>query len=159
MKKFLLLTTIISLLATGCTNSNDSEKASKASEKKTGAAIPDYVYENTTSNDKFAQVLELDKKVVFFAGPNCSQGNAKKNYIKKALVARGLGEYYYYLPNLNKLGSMRVSCSNGSIKCVQIFLLNNCGDGVCIINPAKKRYYKLKNYEQIGQIAENLKDW
>lgn len=124
-----------------------------------GTPIPSYVYENTLNSDKFANIINADKKVIFFADVECNMGRAKKNFIQQTLSEKNLNEYYEYIPNLNPRGAMMVYCKNRTNKCAQIFLFDNCSDGVCIINPAQKRYYKLENYTSIGSVAESLKNW
>ena len=148
------------------TNTKASSEQSKFTAKKAtnkkgniGTAIPDYVYDNTMPSDKFSNVINANKKVIFFAAPDCNMGRKQKNFISNVLQENYLDGYYEYVPNLNAPGPAMVFCKNKTNKCAQIFLWNNCSDVVCIINPGERRYYKVSNYRKIGEVAESLKNW
>ena len=152
---------------TKAANTNNTTKTStKKTNSKTktlGMPIPSWVYENTTTSDKYYDVITNNS--IFFSTADCPAGKTKVDNIKKAASSTGISAKYRDKTELMPTGSSTVmTCSktykNGICaadkstpahycKCAAHYLLDSCRSNVCIINAKEKRMLKVRTDEEV----------
>lgn len=176
-----LLALLIILAFVYVTNSNQDTKVpdrpltadqkkelQKQQDRKTGRVrtahqIPDKVYEDTTSSDKFANILNSNRKVIYYAYLiNDSDANVFLDEFGKLLKSHAeLQSYYFYYPDPMEQFSSVYCNKVGSSDCIQNFLVKNCHNNMCIVNPYKKQILKIssKNFRQAFDSVYSHKNW
>lgn len=161
-KKYIILLLIVLFIlfkillnATETTMSIDSKSPNGA------VKIPAEVLANTSSNEKFSNILKFNKKVIFINGPECPALNMFQFLVENELRERKISKNYKVLLDTNPKGTIGVSCSNGSKKCLHNYLLQNCYETkVCVIHPLKKEIFIIDGDPNvIADRALILKDW
>lgn len=142
------------LSATEKTMSIDSQSPDGA------VKIPAEILANTSSNEKFSNVLQSNKKVIYISGPDCPALNILHFAVKNELRERKIAQNYTVLLDKNPRGTIGVSCSNGSKKCLHNYLLQNCYEKACVIHPLKKEIFAIDGDPNvIADRALTIKDW
>ena len=153
---------------------NHTSSKSSVKTKNLGSAIPTWVYENTTPSDAYYNVINSNS--IFFSAPDCANGRAKSDIIKKAVSAAGIGSKYQNKTELKPNGSVTIATCNRTYKdgictrsknepvqkckCAVHYLLDNCRSSVCIINAKEKRMIKigLNNQEILEKKLKEVKE-
>ena len=135
--------------------------------KKTGVKgvrnIPDRVYKNTLKNDNLAGILTANQKVIYFAYlGNCTESNAFLADLENIMSKHSELKYLYqYYPDPQERTTL-VTCNKvGTNDCVQNYLLQNCSENMCIINPAKRQLIKIpiSDYKVAFDRIYKYKNW
>ncbi len=177
--KFLALLIVIAFIYV--TNSNHDTKVpdrpltadqkkelQKKKDKKEGRvrsaqSIPESVYKNTLPNDKFANILTSHRKVIYYAYlGDCSEANVFLDDLEKLMKTYPeLGSYYFYYPDPQER-TTTVYCNKvGTTECIYNYLLQNCSNNMCIINPDKKQILKIssQNFRQAFDKIYTYRKW
>src|SRR5574344_133821 len=122
--------------------------------------IPEEVYANTQGNDELFQVINSNRKIIYYPYSNNSEGNSIKRNIQAGLDKEQLNSYYNYYPDL-QVPPHLIKCKNKTDKCAFVYLYNNCSDKICIIHPKRKEIVKINNddFARFMRRAIRLKNW
>ena len=122
--------------------------------------IPDSVFENTSASDTYYDVMNGEKKQIFWVYADCPIGRAMKKQIDAIIENNNLASNYLHNANLMS-GGMMVFCKNRTNKCAQIYLYDNCSDKICVINPKQKAILKLNNsdFQKVAETLVKAKYW
>ncbi len=177
--KFLALLIIIGFIY--LTNSNNNTKVpdrplspdqkkelQKQKDKRAGRVrsaqnIPASVYENTLPDDKFANILTTNRKSIYYAYfGECSEANVFLDDLEKLMKTYPeLGSYYFYYPDPQERTTTVYCRKVGTTQCIQNYLLQNCSNNMCIINPMKKQILKItdQNFRQAFDKIYQYRKW
>ena len=122
-------------------------------------SIPDEVYESIKQNSAAAKYLQGNEKyVLMMYTRGCPYARAFKNAFSK-LFATNAYRPYYRKHIFELWGSTWISCNTAT--CPKLWIFENCGQGICIINP-KLRKAVIDNSQDASQIElllEKYKEW
>ena len=162
----ILIIVIVFILLAGFTNTfvkkNTTEEKISENAPKGTQKIPEKVIEATTGLDNLSNILYAEKKVIYFAYPDfCPYSKDFKNKLEASLKQAGdvFTQNYYYHPDPQGRSTV-VYCKQQTRDCIQNYLLQNCSEKVCIINPQKHEIVKLSRSPQlIYDTVKQYKDW
>lgn len=138
------------------------KKSKKHPVRGTGT-IPERVYANTLNSDKFANILTSNKKIIYYSYfADSTDANTFLDDLEKLIsqYPEIKTAYDYHLDA--REGSASVYCNKvGTTDCIQNYLLQNCSNNLCIINPIKKQILKISNtdYRQAFDKIYQYKNW
>lgn len=143
--------------------------------------IPQEVYESTTSEDKFYNILVSDKYVIYWLRPQKEKFLSDKEKLEKRFAEeKSLLENIAVLePEIVELfddignpidvdvinadkdkPELPATCENESSLCIEKWLHENCNTDYCIINPQLQKYIKVDDAEKvIPQVFKMRKIW
>ena len=99
--------------------------------------IPQEVYDSIENNSEFSQYLQGPKKHVFTLSlRGCPYAKAFANAIDQAFLEEEIATAYQ--KDIVPIGRSEYLNCNGK-QCPRMYLFNTCGQGLCIINPAKRQ--------------------
>ena len=157
LAKFIALIIIIAFLYIVNSNGNTIvpdrplTKAEKKAlqKKKIGikgvSNIPERIYKNTLTSDNLAGFLTSRQKIIYYAYlENCTESNAFLADLESMMSKYPELKYIYrYYPSPQEHTTL-VTCNKaGTNDCVENYLIQNCSENLCIINPTKKQLVKI----------------
>ena len=101
--------------------------------------IPQAIYDGISSNGTYKEFITGDKKqVVLFTWDGCPYARAFSSALETMFQQKYVRNFYQknivHVPQ-----SSTLSCNNGTnLHCPQVWLMQHCGNGLCIINPKTK---------------------
>ena len=137
-------------------NSTSVSNAQTTQKNISGKKIPDWVYENTASGDKYYSLIHSQTNFVFTSYADCPIGQSRKMMVSNAISKAGLSSSFLNRVELNPNGStIHATCvksykgnmcyakksemKEGTCKCAIHYLLDNCRSRFCIVNPTQRR--------------------
>lgn len=121
--------------------------------------IPKEVYDSIPHNPSGAKYLQGNEKyILMIATSTCPYARAFKNAFKKLFKQEGYKEYYRkHIFNVGR--SWVVTCNSET--CPKMWIFQNCGAGLCIIHPQKKKAIidNSQDASQIPLLLEKYKEW
>ncbi len=146
--------------------------------------IPQQVYSETDSKDKYADFLLSNKSIIYWVRIKNELTEGNKDYIeknfkkeKKLLRDKYILSYDLLKPKEKVEDNAKTDvdvedidnniekdysslCINPDTLCMQAWLYKTCNNGYCIINPKTKKYYKIRGKENvIPKAIKLLKSW
>ena len=143
--------------------------------------IPQEVYDDTATNDNYADMLMSDKYTIYWLKPKNEFTLKNKDLIEKEFEEnKDLLQDRFVLKydlielkdengeinnsdNINedeKNLDVEATCIKPDSLCIQAWLYRTCNNGYCIINPKTKKYYKVRGKENvIPKAIRLLKTW
>jgi len=121
--------------------------------------IPQEVYDSIENNSEFSQYLQGPKKHVFTLSlRGCPYAKAFANAIDQAFLEEEIATAYQ--KDIVPIGRSEYLNCNGK-QCPRMYLFNTCGQGLCIINPAKRQIVveKSRSKERLMYLLAAYKDW
>jgi hypothetical protein len=136
---------------------NAETKSSSAPKRNIiGDKIPDWVYENTSSNDRYYSLIHSKTNFVYSVYADCHIGKGRKQAINNAVIQTGISNKFLNKMELKPNGSSEyISCSQNTTQCAVFYLYDNCHEQFCIINPAQKRIVFVKPEEKALTVELN----
>lgn len=123
--------------------------------------IPQAVYDGIANNGMYKEFLLGNKKqVILFTWDGCPYARAFRQALDKAFTFKVLEKFYKL--NVVHVGKvMRASCNSNNLDCPHAWLIQHCGNGICIINPMTKEAIvdESKNAAQILPILMAYSQW
>ena len=123
--------------------------------------IPQAVYDGIANNGTYKDFLLGDKKqVVLITWNGCPYARAFRQALDQAFKNTDLNKYYKQ--NVVEVGQVfSASCNSDHLNCPQVWVMNHCGGGFCIINPQAKEAIidKSQNAKQIIPLLQAYKTW
>ena len=111
------------------------------------------------NNSEFSQYLQGPKKHVFTLSlRGCPYAKAFANAIDQAFLEEEIATAYQ--KDIVPIGRSEYLNCNGK-QCPRMYLFNTCGQGLCIINPAKRQIVveKSRSKERLMYLLAAYKDW
>ena len=125
--------------------------------------IPEEVYRNTTAQDKYNELLNLDKYIIYWVRYKNSFEKSNLEFIKNKMDERraSLKDRFILVPNLvefydengNRIESrkniqmskydLKANCENPDKMCFEGWLYENCYNKYCVINPKTRSFIKV----------------
>ena len=125
--------------------------------------IPDEVYQNTTVKDKYNELLNADKYIIYWVRYKNDFENSNLEFIQNKMTERkdALKNRFMLIPNLVEIHDengniiesrkniqmekydLKPSCENQDKTCFEGWLYENCYNKYCVINPKTKAYIKV----------------
>ena len=121
--------------------------------------IPQEVYDSIEKNNEFSQYLQGPKKhVLTLSLRGCPYAKAFASAIDAAFLDEDIANAYQ--KDIVPIGSSESVYCNGN-QCPRRYLFYTCGQGLCIINPAKRQILveKSRRPERLMQLLYAYKDW
>jgi len=123
-------------------------------------AIPDEVYDSFKDSPEEAEFFQGNTKVIAAVMPTgCPYRNAFKQSFDQMLSH--VNHKKIYRQRIIETGMSTTIWCNGPNVCSKMWLFNNCGDGLCIINPVTHEAIidNSRDVRQIPFLLTALKDW
>lgn len=124
-------------------------------------SIPQAVYDGIANNGMYKEFLLGNKKqVVLFTWDGCPYARAFHQALNKAFTFKVLEKFYKLnVVNVGKVNS--ASCNSDNLNCPHAWLMQHCGNGICIINPMTKEAIvdQSKNAAQILPLLMAYSRW
>ena len=163
MKKFISVAIIATLLYFGYKsfNSENPEAGKNGVADTIGEKIPDKVFNETSSDDKYLEYFTGDKKVIYFGYADCRIGRKMASDTSSAVLTDNNGELAAYYDLKYELFPQGSGIYVDATHKAQDYLFSKCGGGnVCIINPKSKRMLQLQaDAENYKEELAKYKDW
>jgi len=143
--------------------------------------IPKEVYNSTTTDDKFYNIIVSDKYIIYWLKPQNEKNLQDKEYIEKrfadnkAKLENRIALESEIVEMLDDEGNpmnidvinadkdnpeLQPECTNEGTLCMEKWLHETCNDGYCIIDPQLQKYIKIKETEKvIPQALKLLNIW
>lgn len=118
--------------------------------------IPDKVYDTIPNDIKGSRYLTGNKKYVVMVLPSsCPYASAYKRALNELFKEQGYSEYY----RKRLITAHWTTCQTED--CSILWLYNNCGEGVCIINPQRRQVVidNSQDRKQLPVLLEKYKNW
>ncbi len=114
--------------------------------------IPEEIYA-TRNNSMFKELFDTPYKKIIWFGANCPISAQRKKIIDLGLKYRKLDKHYIHRPFLQN--SLNISCATED--CLDIFVMDKCGAGLCIIVPNEHKIIHT-TYEHLARDMEKFKN-
>ena len=128
--------------------------------------IPEDVYNNTTQEDKYYNILTSPNIIVYWTNDKSELSEKNTQYInehfnnakdkiktKVDLITEEISNNNTTTESEAQTNSNEklenIVCNNQSELCINNWLHKNCKVGYCIINPTLKKYYKVRGKENV----------
>lgn len=140
--------------------------------------IPDEVFKNTTSEDKYSDILASDKFIVYWLRYKNDFEDSNLKYLQDKMIEQKdrINDGFVLYPELvekrgedgsiiktdknieMKKDDIKPHCSNPNSTCIEKWLYENCYDRYCIINPGTGAYMKVSGKNNVIPQALNAVD-
>lgn len=140
--------------------------------------IPQEVYDDTRTSDKYSNFLTTGKYIIYWIKPQTDISVKNKEYIEDSFEKYKdvLADKFMLYPDLyevkdasgnvltikedikndSTVQGVTASCELGKDTCIEAWLYKTCDKGFCIINANDKKYYKVRGKENVVKSALKL---
>lgn len=123
-------------------------------------SIPDEIYKSMANSPEEAEYLTGEKKsIIALMASGCPYREAFRNAFDDTLKKYDYTKYYR-IREIHTGSSITISCHD-SYRCSQMWIVENCSSGYCIVNPRLHQALidTSRDPLQIPLLMEALKDW
>lgn len=122
--------------------------------------IPQSVYDSMALNSDYSKYLRGSQKRVFAVLPSgCPYARAFIKALNSAFSDPEIASVYH--KDIIRVGHSEMIWCKGGAECPKSYLLETCGEGICIINPAQRQIVVDNSQRSSGIIPllKHYKNW